>query len=113
MKKRFSGMSAPRSEIIYDRDFAKDVQQLPSEAQRKLAKLLRLLAEDAFDSRLRTKSLSAPLQGAFSFRIMRDYRVWFIFHAPHIIKLLAADRRDRIYERLRRKIRLQKPADAR
>ena len=36
-------------------------------------------------------------------RLVRDYRVGFRFVAPDVIKLLAADKRDRIYRKLLRK----------
>ena len=64
---------------------------------------MEILQEDPFDSRLHTKPLSAPLQGIFSFRIVRDYRVGFKFYAPRVILVLATDNRDQIYKRLRRK----------
>ncbi len=96
-------MSNPRNEILYDKEFLRDTRKLPIKCQNKLAELLELLSNDAFDSRLHTKPLSPPLQGLFSFRIVRDYRVGFKFKSNHIIQLLAADRRDRIYKRLARK----------
>ncbi len=96
-------MSNPKNEIVYDRDFLKDVRALPIEYQNKLADLLEILQEDAFDMRLHTKPLSPPLQGMFSFRIARDYRVGFKFRSSHVIQLLVADRRDKVYKRLERK----------
>lgn len=96
-------MSDPKNEIVYDKDFIKDVRRLPVECQNKLAELIKILKDDAFDSRLHTKPLSPPLQGLFSFRIVRDFRVGFKFRLNHVIQLLAADRRDRIYKRLARK----------
>ncbi|MEK7192203.1 MAG: hypothetical protein AAB646_01655 [Patescibacteria group bacterium] len=97
-------MSAPRNEVVYDKDFLKDVRKLPAELQDKLAQLLEIFRENIFDSRLHTKPLSVPLQGMFSFRITRDYRVGFKFIAQRVVKLLVADRRDNTYQRLRRKI---------
>lgn len=96
-------MSGTKNEIIYDTDFIKDVRRLPMKLQDKLAGLLTVFERDLFDPLLHTKPLSAPLQGFFSFRITRDYRVGFKFHSAHIVRLLAADRRDRIYKRLLRK----------
>lgn len=96
-------MSDPENEVKYDRSFVKDVRKLPVECQQKLSELLDILREDPFDPRLHTKPLAAPLQGMFSFRITRDYRVGFKFTAPHVIWLLAADNRDDIYRRLLRK----------
>ena len=96
-------MSGQKNEIIYDNNFIKDTNKLPAECQYKLADLLEILKEEPFDPRLHTKPLAAPLQGLFSFRITRDYRVGFKFHAEYVIRLLAADKRDAIYKRLRRK----------
>ena len=93
-----------RNEVIYGSDFSKDVQKLPSDVRDKLSDLIELLKENAFDPRLHAKPLSAPLQGLFSFRITRDYRVAFKFAASRLIQLLATDKRDKIYQRLRRKI---------
>ncbi len=97
-------MSDPRNEIIYEKDFLQDSRKLPAECQHKLAELLEILQDDPFDFRLHTKPLSAPLQGLFSFRITRDYRVGFKFRAARVIQLLAVDRRDKIYKRLLRKV---------
>ena len=97
-------MSNPRNEIIYQKDFLQDSRKLPAECQYKLAELIEILQNDPFDSRLHTKPLSAPLQGAFSFRITRDYRVGFKFHATRVIQLLIVDRRDKIYRRLWRRV---------
>jgi len=96
-------MSVPLNEIIYEKDFRKDVLRLPNKVQDKLASLIGILRENAFDERLHTKSLGPPLQGAFSFRIIRGYRVCFEFVAPYTVKLLIADTRGNIYRRLLRK----------
>lgn len=94
-------MSAARNEVIYDKNFSKDVSKLPNECQEKLIELIEFLREDLFDPRLHTKPLAPPLNGVFAFRITRDYRVAFKFYAQHAIQLLLADRRDKIYKRLR------------
>ena len=96
-------MPTPRNEVIYSKDFLRDVRHLPLEVREKLSELMEVLQENPFDSKLHTKPLSAPLQGIFSFRIVRDYRVGFKFYAPRVILLLAADKRDQIYKRLQRK----------
>ena len=96
-------MSGQRNEIVFEKDFLKDVRRFPANIQDKLANFIVLLQEDPFDVRLHTKPLSPPLQGFFSFRIMRDYRVVFTFKRAHQIQLFIADRRDKIYKRLQRK----------
>lgn len=61
-----------RNEIIFADGFWKDADNLPKEARKKLSKLFETLAENAFDPRLHTKPLGAPLIGRYSFRITRD-----------------------------------------
>lgn len=97
-------MSDPQNEIIYEKDFRSDVYDLPRKVQDKLGFFIEIARENAFDSRLHTKPLGPPLQGVFSFRITRDYRVGFEFTRSHIIRLLIADTRDKIYQRLLRKL---------
>lgn len=96
-------MSAPQNEIIFEDDFRRDAHGLPGRTQDKLAALIEILRENPYDSRLHTKPLGPPLQGVFSFRITRDYRVGFEFAASHTVKLLIVDTRDNIYRRLLRK----------
>ncbi len=91
-----------RNEISYGQGFLRDVRGLPRKIQSKLADLVEILQTNAFDSQLHAKALSAPLAGKFSFRITRDWRVGFKFIGPHVIQLLAVDRRDKIYKRLER-----------
>jgi len=91
-----------KNKIVYGDGFLRDVRKLPKEVQSKLADLLTLLALNAFDSRLHSKALGIPLEGVYSFRVTRDWRVGFIFIASHEIKLLAVDNRDAIYQRLKR-----------
>ncbi|MEK7138337.1 MAG: type II toxin-antitoxin system RelE/ParE family toxin [Patescibacteria group bacterium] len=96
-------MSAPQNEVWYSDGFLKDAKKLPKEVQGKLGDLISILQEDAFDPRLHSKPLSVPLQGVFSFRITRDYRVGFEFSGPFKVKLLIVDKRGQIYKRLTRK----------
>ncbi len=97
-------MLAPKNEIIFDRDFIKDMRKLPNDIQDRLGELTEILREDPFDSRLHTKPLSMPLQGMFSFRVKRDYRAGFRFRASRVIQLLLVGKRDKIYQRLRKKL---------
>lgn len=90
--------------VVYDKDFLKDTRKLSADVQDKLALHIKILRGHPFDSRLHTKPLDAPLQGMFSFRIRRGYRAGFKFESSHVIRLLAVDRRDKIYKRLKRKI---------
>lgn len=96
-------MSVPTNEIIYEKDFWKDVRDLPKKVQNKLGELIDILREDPFDPRLHTKRLGPPIHDAFSFRVTRDYRVGFEFTASRTIKLLIADTRGNTYKRLLRK----------
>ena len=98
-------MSAPQgNRVLFDSDVARDIDRLPHKVQEQFVELLILLKEDIFHPLLHTKPLSPPLQGMFSFRIARDYRAGFKFYSPHAVLLLAVDRRDKIYQRLERKI---------
>lgn len=95
-------MSGPaRNEIVYGPGFFKDADSLPKEAKHKLADLIEILADNVFDPRLHTKLLGPPLKDKYSFRITRDWRVGFMFSGPHRVKLLVADHRNRIYERMK------------
>ena len=83
--------------IHYSKSFLKGVKQLPVSQQRLLAKKLSLLQHNPFDSRLHTKQLSTPLQGVFSFRISRDYRVLFHFQDASTVIVLRAKHRKEVY----------------
>lgn len=96
-------MSEVENDLVYDKEFLKDARNLSRDLQMKLDKLLPIFKQNLFDSRLHTKPLSPPLQGIFSFRITRDYRVGFKFLSDHVVRLLAADRRGKIYKKLLRK----------
>ena len=88
------------NEVSYGSGFLKDVRALPLEAQEKLVKLLDMLRRDAFDARLHTKALSAPLVGRFSFRITRRYRVFFYFKNANMAVFFEIDHRKDIYRNL-------------
>ena len=84
-------------EVRYSKNFLKGVKQLPVSQQKLLAKKLSLLQSDPFDSRLHSKQLSTPLQGIFSFRISREYRVLFRFADATTVVLIRAKHRKDIY----------------
>jgi mRNA-degrading endonuclease RelE of RelBE toxin-antitoxin system len=83
--------------LVFDQKFVKEVKKLPSNQQSKLVKLLDILVENPFDSRLHTKQLSPPLQGLFSFRINREYRTLFRFLDADSIFLTHVKHRKDIY----------------
>jgi mRNA-degrading endonuclease RelE of RelBE toxin-antitoxin system len=97
-------MSVPENEVIFDPHVARDIRRLPINVQQELSGLLELLRENPYHPLLHTKSLSAPLQRIFSFRIGRDYRGGFKFYASHTLLLLGVDKRDKIYGKLERRI---------
>jgi mRNA-degrading endonuclease RelE of RelBE toxin-antitoxin system len=97
-------MSVRQNDILYDRMFLRDVGKLPVGVQSKISACIELCECDVYDSRLHTKQLGSPFKGIFSFRVTRDYRVGFQFDAPFVIRLLIADRRDKVYERLLRRM---------
>ena len=76
-------------EIVYGNQFKKFAQNLPKLQKEKLALLLLILNENPFDQRLHSKSLRGPLEGFFSFRITRDWRVIFVFEElPRLIAIV-------------------------
>lgn len=90
------------NEIVYDSGFLKDVKKLPRQIQKKLAELITILAKNPFDHSLHTKPLAQPLEGKYSFRITRDWRVCFYFRHQNSIHLLAVDHRNKIYQRMQK-----------
>jgi len=48
-------MSLIKNELVYEKDFLRDVRRLPIEQQNKLAELLEIFRDDPFNSRLHTK----------------------------------------------------------
>lgn len=84
-------------EVTYDKNFLKEVKKIPRQQQILLAKKIQLLSDDPFDGRLHTKPLSSPLEGIFSFRITRDYRVLFRFISTESIFLFSVKHRKDIY----------------
>ena len=83
--------------IIYGDRFFRSVQKLSKKQRVKLAKLLTILQQNPFDTRLHTKHLSGPLVGLFSFRITRDWRVIFQFLSSNQTKLIDIGHRKEIY----------------
>jgi len=84
-------------DVRYDSSFVKSVKKLPKDIQRALAKKILYLQDNPFDSRLHTKQLSTPLEGIFSFRINREYRVLFRFDSPTAVFLLSTKHRKDVY----------------
>ena len=83
--------------LVYHSDFLKRAKHLPVMQQRKLAKLLVVLAKNPYDSQLHTKHLSPPMEGLLSFRITRDWRVSFQFLDAETIFLVDVAHRKDIY----------------
>jgi mRNA-degrading endonuclease RelE of RelBE toxin-antitoxin system len=85
-------------QITYADGFEKSVLALPLPTQRKLSRLIPILAESPFDVRLHTKKLGGRLADQFSFRITRDWRVIFKFVGDlQTVQLLRAKHRKDAY----------------
>ncbi len=84
-------------QIEYSHEFEKQASKLELRLQKKLAKLLGLLAKNHYDPLLHTKSLSEPFIGILSFRVTRDWRVTFHLASPDTICLLEVKHRKDIY----------------
>lgn len=81
--------------VYYSDNFFKHVEKFDHKQQAKLARLIVLLKENPFQSRLHTKSLSGNLSGLYSFRVKRDLRVLFkILSADEIILVNIGHRKD-------------------
>ncbi|MFH1894385.1 MAG: type II toxin-antitoxin system RelE/ParE family toxin [Patescibacteria group bacterium] len=85
--------------VVYANSFLKSAKKLPKPQQNKLAQLLETLQKNPFHLKLRTKSLTGPLTGFYSFRITRDWRVIFQFISPETIKLIEIGHRKDIYQK--------------
>jgi addiction module RelE/StbE family toxin len=85
-------------DIVYHTRFLKEVRTLPQVQQKKLARLLAVLAENPYDPRLHTKHLSGELVGVLSFRVTREWRVLFCFLDKDTIRLLTVGHRSDIYQ---------------
>ena len=84
-------------QVHFDSHFLRQVQKLPQAEQYKFSRLIELLHEDVFDSRLHTKKLGPPLEGQYAFRITRDWRVIFRFLSETEIFLTRVKHRKDIY----------------
>ncbi len=84
-------------DVRFDPDFLKQVRSLPIEQKRKLSKLIPLLKNNVYDSRLHTKKLEQPLAGQYSFRISRDWRVIFRFLSEKAVFLTRVKHRKDVY----------------
>ncbi len=80
--------------LFYSDLFLKNAKLLPVAEQKKLAKLLELLAQEVFHPLLHTKKLKAELLGSYSFRITRDWRVIFRRSDPIVILIDVLHRKD-------------------
>jgi len=86
-------------QLKYDKKFLKEVQKLPVKTQKKVAEQLEILGSQPFDSRLHSKALHPPLQGLFSVRVTREYRILFRFIDEETIFLIHVRHRKDIYRK--------------
>lgn len=83
--------------VRFDSRFLRQVQKLPQAERYKLSRLVVFVSENVFDPRLHTKKLGPPLEGQYSFRITRDWRVIFRFTSETEIFLTRVEHRKDIY----------------
>lgn len=84
--------------IVYSKQFLKDVSNLPVQTQKKLDRLLAILSENPFHPLLHTKPLSGVLQKFYSFRITREWRIIFIFETKDTIRVTTVGHRKDVYQ---------------
>ena len=84
-------------QLTFSSQFLKSAEKLDNKVKPKLKSNLDMLAENPFDARLQTKSLSGKLSGQYSFRLGKDCRVVFKFYSNVTIFLLNVGNRKDIY----------------
>jgi len=84
-------------QIILDQSFLKSAEKLPTNIKKKLSGLLPLLEVNPYHPLLHSKKLTGNLTGLFSFRITREWRVFFYFKDPRTIYVLEVKHRKDIY----------------
>jgi mRNA-degrading endonuclease RelE of RelBE toxin-antitoxin system len=85
--------------IVQTDDFKKALAKLPLSAQKAFVIQESRFVENPRDSRLHIKKLQG-LEGVFSFRVTREYRVLFYFHAEKVVIFFAVGHRKDVYRDL-------------
>lgn len=83
--------------LLFSSRFHKAAKMLDNDKQEKSAFLLDIFKEDPFDSRLHSKALSGKLAGIYSFRITRDWRVFYRYTSPQITFIFEIRHRKEAY----------------
>ncbi|MCI0532744.1 type II toxin-antitoxin system RelE/ParE family toxin [bacterium] len=83
-------------EIVLGPDFERRLAKLPKRTQSMCYAQISRFKKNPRDARLHVKKLHG-LGAAYSFRITREYRVLFYFHAKDIVILFAIGHRKNIY----------------
>ena len=83
--------------IIRLDSFERSLKSLPFDIQERADEQIAFLKSDLRDPRLHIKKLRKPLDGAYSFRITRNYRALFYFDKENNIIIFDADNRKDIY----------------
>jgi len=78
--------------------FNRSLKRLPHDVQEFAETQIRLLEEDLRDPRLHIKKLRKPLEGAYSFRITRNYRALFYFDVQNNVIIFDVDHRKDVYK---------------
>lgn len=85
-------------EIIFEKDFVKSARGLPKETKRILGLQVEIFRKNQNDPRLHGKSLSGKLNGFYSFRVTRDYRVIYYFENKNTAVFIDVGNRKDIYK---------------
>lgn len=83
-------------EVIKTADFEKDLRKIPDSVRELFLVQEGRFQTNSHDSRLHMKKLK-DLDGAFSFRITRNYRVLFYFHTENAAVLFKIGHRKDVY----------------
>lgn len=82
--------------VVYTDEFKKQFKKLPKHIQDSYQAQEELIKENPFDSRLHAKPLEG-YDGVFSFRVTRDYRVFFRITEHTIFICLTIRHRKDVY----------------
>jgi mRNA-degrading endonuclease RelE of RelBE toxin-antitoxin system len=83
--------------VIRTADFERALKRLPGRIRLLCEKQIGILIQDWRDSRLHLKKLREPYEGAFSFRVTRNYRGFFYFSMTNDVVIFDIDDRKDAY----------------
>lgn len=84
--------------LVFGRNFFSSIKKLDERLKTKTDKQLKLLQQNPFHPKLRSKHIHGKLDDFYSFRVGKDYRVIFKFLQNKTIQLLTIKHRKEVYK---------------